>query len=75
MGSAEGSARPYVRKNRAYLSVPAGGSIKAFYFDETDAVQSIAGDKAEKVIFDLQGRRVQKAVKGIYIINGQKTIK
>lgn len=29
---------------------------------------------ANKVIYDLQGRRVAKAVKGIYIINGVKTL-
>lgn len=35
---------------------------------------SVAGD-APKAIYDLIGRRVAKAVKGIYIINGKKVVK
>lgn len=39
------------------------------------AVEGItAKSNAPKAIYDLQGRRVQKAQKGIYIINGKKTI-
>lgn len=39
------------------------------------AVEGISAESnAPKAIYDLQGRRVQKAQKGIYIINGKKTL-
>ena len=39
------------------------------------AIESIAADKdADAVIYDLTGRRVEKARKGIYIINGKKVL-
>lgn len=38
-------------------------------------VQSISADvRKEQVIFDLSGRRVEKAVKGVYIVNGKKVV-
>jgi len=36
------------------------------------AIDNVTTDNAKKVIFDLSGRRVLKATKGLYIINGQK---
>ena len=33
-----------------------------------------AAEKGAEVIYDLQGRRVSKAGKGVYIINGEKTL-
>ena len=41
------------------------------------AVEGILTDMAEgiKAIYDLSGRRVSKAVKGIYLINGKKVVK
>lgn len=38
------------------------------------AIQSVATKAQTNAIFDLQGRRVEKAVKGIYIIGGKKVI-
>lgn len=40
----------------------------------TDAIQGITAEK-DAVIYDLAGRRVSKAVKGLYIINGKKVMK
>jgi hypothetical protein len=36
-------------------------------------IQSINAN-AESVIYDLQGRRVQKMTKGLYIVNGRKVL-
>ena len=41
----------------------------------TNAIQGINADKTTGIIYDLQGRRVSKALKGIYIINGKKVVK
>lgn len=41
----------------------------------TDGVNAISSEKANGAIYDLSGRRVEKAVKGIYIMNGRKFVK
>lgn len=71
---------PYTGTNvngfKAYLTNAAG--VKGFAFDLGTATgidqTEAAGEKKETVIYDLTGRRVQKAVKGLYIINGKKVI-
>lgn len=71
---------PYTGTNingfKAYLTSEA--AVKGFLFDLgiTDGIESVEAATAEKdaVIYDLTGRRVQKAVKGLYIINGKKVI-
>ena len=41
----------------------------------TDGINAISSEKANGAIYDLSGRRVEKAVKGIYIMNGRKFVK
>jgi len=43
---------------------------------EQSAITEIegAGNNSRQIIYDLQGRRVQRASKGLYIINGVKTL-
>ena len=38
-------------------------------------VNSVSVAQPENVIYDLQGRRVKDAVKGLYIVNGKKVVK
>ncbi|MBR1838360.1 MAG: hypothetical protein IJ786_02270, partial [Bacteroidaceae bacterium] len=63
--------------NKAYLSVE-GGSARAFVIAFDDEVTSInavnAAAQQGAVIYDLQGRRVNAAQQGIYIVNGQKVL-
>ena len=64
---------------KAYLPVANGTAPARFLFDfgtET-GIEDINGAETETnaVIYDLSGRRVQNAQKGIYIINGKKVIK
>ena len=42
--------------------------------DVESAIDDVKGDEGVKVIYDLQGRKVEKPVKGIYIINGKKLL-
>ena len=45
------------------------------FSNEPTAIETIAADKdANAVIYDLTGRRVEKARKGLYIINGKKVL-
>ena len=48
-----------------------------YYNDIIDAIEKVNTDarmSMKDAIFDLSGRRVKKAVKGIYIINGKKVL-
>ncbi len=65
--------------NKAYL--PAGenpGRFLNFDFGGTETgIEGIEGaeENAASVVYDLSGRRVQNAQRGIYIVNGKKVIK
>ena len=69
-----------VYNHKAYLNVPAPTSAQAlslsFGDDETTGIDNatVVGGAASPAIYDLSGRRVEKATKGVYIINGKKVI-
>lgn len=64
-------------KNRCYLTVPAS-SVKVMnlvFGGQATAVESVdAAISTDKQIYDLSGRRVSKAQKGLYIVNGKKVL-
>ena len=64
--------------HKAYLKLAKnnGASNKAFVFgDEETAIKPVEAENASEAIYDLSGRRVSKALKGLYIINGKKVVK
>ena len=65
--------------NKAYLpasAVPAAARFISFDFGTETAIENIEGAEAENaVVYDLSGRRVQKAQKGVFIVNGKVVIK
>ena len=66
-----------VYNNKAYLQVPGVPGARAIYFDfggETGILETENGDVKTENCYDLSGRRVQKAQKGIYIVNGRKVV-
>lgn len=69
-------ATPNIPAFRAYLPAQ-GGNIKAYQFNfgGEDGISTLNKEQASKTIFDLAGRRVSNATKGIYIVNGKKVIK
>lgn len=73
---AENGAAFTPKAGGAYLIVSAESAAKAFTFgDEETAIESVEAEIASEEIFDLSGRKVSKAVKGLYIINGKKVVK
>ncbi len=63
---------------RAYLPVAAGARFLSFDFGGNEtAIDELKGENGnvKTVIYDLSGRRVQKAQKGLYIVNGKVVIK
>ena len=63
---------------RVYLPVAvsvAGANEFCAFFENTDAIKTIDSfELLEGPCYDLQGRRVEKPTKGVYIVNGQKVI-
>ena len=68
-----------VRANSAYLPAEAVGTAGARTFigfdDETTGIAEVNTQKDNaKRMFDLQGRKVTKAAKGLYIVDGRKVV-
>ena len=66
--------------NKAYLpasAVPASARFISFDFGTETAIDELKGENGNvnAVIYDLSGRRVQKAQKGVFIVNGKVVIK
>ena len=62
---------------KAYLTSANAASVKAFAFsfeDVEDAIRAIESENSGLEIYDIAGRRVQKAQKGLYIVNGKKVM-
>ena len=66
----EGTIEAY----KAYLTGIAAG-VKVVTFGTATSLTPALSEEREAVIYDLSGRRVEKATKGIYIINGKKVLK
>lgn len=67
-----------VKGGKAYYLLANGSAVPmGFVFDfegQTTGVESIEVNADNQVIYDLSGRRVAKAGKGLYIINGKKVL-
>lgn len=74
-----GDTKPAVNPFRAYIKAQSAGArdFLNVVFDDETAINEIENTNlnGDGVIYDLAGRRVNNAVKGIYIINGKKVIK
>ena len=69
-----------VYNNKAYLNLPASvAGARALYFsfgdDATGILETESGEQKTENCYDLSGRRVEKAQKGIYIVNGKKVVR
>ena len=73
----EGDTHFLNNAGKAYFTLPAAENAVAFYgFDwaGTTGVENVEVENASNVIYDLTGRRVEVAERGIYIINGKKVL-
>lgn len=65
-----------VKPGTAYLAVPAvpnAAGVKGFLLDGTPtAIEGVEAENNTDVIYNLSGQRVQKAQRGLYIVNGKK---
>ncbi len=68
------------KAGKAYLDISGLSASEVRFFNifdegEETGIESIETENAKAEIYDLAGRRVQKAQKGLYIVNGKKVIK
>ena len=63
-----------IAAGKAYLTGISAG-VKAITFGTATSLTPALSEEREAVIYDLSGRRVEKATKGIYIVNGKKILK
>ena len=62
--------------NKAYLPVGASGArFLSFDFGTETAIENVESVENNAAVYDLAGRRVQGAQKGIYVVNGKVVIK
>lgn len=75
-GAANGAAFT-CKAGGAYLAVPAAvASVKGFTLGSLeDAIKNVEMAEQSSAIYDMQGRRVEKAQKGLYIVNGKKVVR
>ena len=74
-----GSTKPTVNPFRAYIKAQENNvNALRFSFDEATAINGVENEKMRngenEVLYDLSGRRIQKPVRGIYIVNGKKIV-
>ena len=72
----EGNTHFLNNANKAYLPVAvAGARFLGFDFGTETGIGEVETESENAVIYDLAGRRVQGAQKGIFIVNGKKVVK
>ena len=61
----------------AYLKVaePAEGRLAIVFDNTTTGISNVNAMQQQGEAYNLQGQRVEKAVKGLYIVNGKKVLK
>lgn len=72
------TAKNALKAFRAYIQANEPSPVKALSIcidGETTAIESLNGEtKTDGAIYNLAGQRVNKAVKGLYIVNGKKML-
>lgn len=74
---AKGGADATMKGFRAYFELPEGATAPVLSLEDGPATSislTPASAQAEEVYYDLNGRRVEKPTKGLYIINGKKVM-
>ena len=59
---------------KAYIEYVGAAGVKGFALEGT-GINKVEATTDSETIFDLSGRRVEKAEKGIFIVNGKKVLK
>ena len=70
------AATSHLAAGRAYLAgIGSGAKVLDLSFDDdATAIQSVEAEQNNGVLYNLNGVRVDNAVKGVYIQNGRKVV-
>ena len=77
VGFYQAEAGTTIPAGKAYVEYRGAEGVKAFFFGEATGIGSLQmadGQGSNGECYDLSGRRVEKAQKGIYIVNGKLRI-
>ena len=69
-----GAHKAYLKLDKSIFSPSMAMSAFPFNGSATGIDQIATGADTTKSVYDLSGRRVNKAIKGIYIVNGKKVL-
>ena len=69
-----GAHKAYLKLDKSIFSPSMAMSAFPFNGSATGIDQIATGADTTKTVYDLSGRRVNKAIKGIYIVNGKKVL-
>ncbi len=80
VGTVYKAGKAYLNASSISVTNNGEGEARYFYIFDEDVETGIIGiestePETEGAIYDLSGRRVEKATKGVFIINGKKVIK
>lgn len=65
----------HVGQYKSYLVLSENLARTGLLFDETPTgIKEMKNERRDNLFYDLQGRRVQNPAKGVYVVNGKKTI-
>lgn len=71
----DGGASATCAQYKAVLAIPKGSSSAiGFRLDGATKIDAVPAATEDAVIYDLTGRRVENATRGIYIVNGKKML-
>lgn len=64
-------------KGKCYLEADAAAQVQAFFLNLSNptAIETLDVQAENETIYDLSGRRVRQAGRGLYIINGKKVVR
>lgn len=59
---------------KAYLNAGNAGARLSIVFGDTNSISSVKDSTVSGEVYNLQGQRVEKATKGLYIVGGKKVV-
>ncbi|MCR4921982.1 MAG: discoidin domain-containing protein [Bacteroidaceae bacterium] len=71
VGFYQATPETVIPAGKAYLEYT-GAPVKGFFFENADGIANVKTNDSNETIYDLSGRRVEKATKGVFIVNGKK---
>ena len=73
---AKGTDQASMKGFRAYFVLPEGAEARLSFFDETTGIRTVYSEQLimNSSVYNMNGQKVEKAKKGLYIINGKKQV-